>query len=373
MKEAKLRAFFDEILSSADIVINGERPWDIKVHDQRFYSRAIKQGSLGVGEAYMDGWWDCQNLDEFFYRVMPVHAEDKIKRNLTYFVHFSRCIFRNNADRSRAFHVGERHYDIGNELYRRMLDKKMIYSCGYWRDAANLDEAQEAKLDLICKKLAIKAGQRVLDIGCGWGGFSKFAAEKYGVEVLGITVSKEQAEFAAKTCSGLPVEIRLADYRDITDRFDHIVSVGMFEHVGYKNYRTYMETVHSCLKEDGLFLLHTIGSDWSQRNSDPWYDRYIFPNSHLPSMQQISAASERLFVTEDWHNIGPYYYPTLMSWFRNFESSWSSLRVSYDEQFYRMWKYYLLGSAGTFRSRSQQVWQIVFSKKGIPGGYTAER
>lgn len=317
----------------------------------------------------MAGWWDCANLDDFFYRILPTGAEDRFKSNITFLIHLSRCILMNSGCRSRAFHVGEKHYDIGNELYRKMLDKRMVYSCGYWKVADNLDDAQEAKLDLICRKLALQDGDRVLDIGCGWGSFAKYATEKYGVEVVGITVSKEQADLARKLCAGLPVEIRLQDYRNIDEKFDHIVSVGMFEHAGYKNYRTYMETVHKCLKDDGLFLLHTIGSDRSQKNSEPWFDKYIFPNYHIPSVKQIGAAIEGLFVAEDWHNFGFYYDPTLMSWFRNFAGNWDSLRETYDERFYRMWKYYLLSCAGTFRSRCMQVWQIVLSKKGVPGGY----
>jgi cyclopropane-fatty-acyl-phospholipid synthase len=235
----------------------------------------------------------------------------------------------------------------------------------------NLNDGR--KLDLICKKMGLRVGDRILDIGCGWGSFAQYASEKYGVQVVGITVSKEQADLGRKLCGALPVEIRLQDYRDVGEKFDHIVSVGMFEHVGYKNYRTYMETVHRCLKDGGLFLLHTIGSDRSQKNSDPWFDKYIFPNYHIPSTKQIGAAIEGLFIAEDWHNFGFYYYPTLTSWFRNFDSNWYLLRGNYDERFYRMWKYYLLSCAGLFRSRCQQVWQVVLSKKGVAGGYSLIR
>ena len=163
------------------------------------------------------------------------------------------------------------------------------------------------------------------------------------------------------------MEIRLQDYRDIDDKFDHVVSVGMFEHVGRKNYRTYMEKVHNCLKDDGVFLLHTIGDGVSCVNVDPWLDKYIFQNALIPSLKQISGATEGLFITEALQNIGLDYDATLTARFKNFDNNWDKLKGLYDQRFYRMWKYYLLSSAGTFRSRSMQVWQILFSKKGDSG------
>jgi cyclopropane-fatty-acyl-phospholipid synthase len=249
----------------------------------------------------------------------------------------------------------------------------MVYSCAYWKDANNLDDAQEAKLDLICKKLDLHSGSRILDIGCGWGSFARYAAEQYGAEVVGITVSRDQANFARERCAGLPVEIRLQDYRDVEGMFDRIVSVGMFEHVGYKNYRTYMETARRLLKDGGLFLLHTIGRGETRRENDAWIEKYIFPNSMIPSMKQISAAIEKLFVVEDWHNFSADYDATLMAWFRNFDLNWDSLNEQYDVRFYRMWKYYLLSCAAAFRTRHMQVWQIILSKEGVAGGYRSIR
>lgn len=343
------------------------------VKDDRFYSRVLADGSLGLGESYMDGWWECDRLDELFWRIMYFNREEKLKKHWKLLLHLLQSAVFNHGKKARAFQVGKKHYDIGNELYIYMLDKRMVYSCGYWKNAANLDDAQEAKLDLICRKLAFRKGQRLLDIGCGWGGLLKYACERYGIEGTGLTVSKKQAGLAKEICHGLPVEIRLQDYRDIDEKFDHVVSVGMFEHVGYKNYRTYMETVQRCLKDDGLFLLHTIGKNFSDFAMDRWFDKYIFPNSLIPSMKQISESVEKLFVIEDWHNFGPYYDPTLMAWFRNFDDHWHILKEVYDERFYRMWKYYLLSCAGSFRARYVQVWQIVFSKKGVPGGYASIR
>jgi cyclopropane-fatty-acyl-phospholipid synthase len=372
----KINKFQDtaqQLLSVAGIKINGNNPWDISVHNDKFYQVVLSQITLGLGESYMDGWWDCDKLDGFFSRVIRAQIQNDIKKNwgLVYQVMLARVL--NLQSRNRAFQIGEKHYDLGNELFINMLDKRLVYSCAYWQDAQNLDIAQENKLELICRKLGLKPGMKVLDIGCGWGSFGKYAAEKYRVKVVGITVSKEQVELARTLCVGLPVEIRLQDYRDVNEKFDRIVSVGMIEHVGYKNYRIYMEVVRRCLDADGLFLLHTIGGNKSVKSVDPWINKYIFPNGMLPSIQQLSRSVEGLFVVEDWHNFSADYDKTLMAWYANLEKNWDNLKSKYDERFYRMWKYYLLSCAGSFRVRSNQLWQIILSPKGVSGGYKSLR
>ena len=373
MKNEKYKKVVQNLLSACGIAIDGNAPWDINIQNEQFYKRVLSDGSRGLGEAYMDGWWNCEHLDDFFSRLIPSLPEAVIKKNWKLLLHALSARIANQGSKSRAFQIGERHYDIGNDLFENMLDRRMVYSCAYWKECKNLDDAQESKLDLICRKLDLRSGQRVLDIGSGWGSFAKFAVEKYGVEVLGITVSEKQASYSRELCRGLPVDIRLQDYRDVNGTFDHIVSVGMFEHVGMKNYRTFMEVVHRCLKSDGLFLLHTIGHNRSVIANDPWVDKYIFPNSMIPSMKQISASIERLFVLEDLHNIGVDYYATLIAWYKNFQSGWSALRDRYGERFFRMWEYYLLSFAAAFKTRHLQVWQIVLHKNGIPGGYMQVR
>jgi cyclopropane-fatty-acyl-phospholipid synthase len=361
------------ILTQADILLDGSRPCDMKVHNVQLYSRVLSDGSLGLGEAYVDGWWDVPELDQFFFKTLHANLYNQVQFSWSWLWAYIKAKVINLQSKARAFEIGERHYDLGDDLFKAMLDKRMIYSCGYWKNAHNLDEAQEHKLKLICDKLYLKPGMKVLDIGCGWGGFARYAAEHYGVQVVGVTVSKDQARYAQEYCKGLPVEIRLQDYRDIQDTFDRVVSVGMFEHVGYKNHKTYMEVAHRVLKDDGLFLLHTIGGNASTTIPDPWIEKYIFPNGLIPSIAQIGTALEGLFVMEDWHNFGADYDKTLMSWFENFDKNWPSLRDKYGDRFYRMWKYYLLSCAGAFRARSIQLWQIVLSKKGVIGGYTSIR
>ncbi len=372
MTTNSFRKRVESLLALANIRVDGDQPWDIQVHQPSLFHRVLAQGTIGAGEAYMDGWWDCPRLDQFICRFMAAELDRKFRAPAVV-VDILQAKLSNRQRGSRAFQIGPAHYDIGNDLYRQMLDSRMIYSCGYWPEASTLEQAQENKLDLICRKLGLQAGMRVLDIGCGWGGTSKYIAERYDVEVVGCTVSAEQAHLAQEQCQNLPVKILLQDYGAISGSFDRILSIGMFEHVGYKNYRKYMTTVARMLKEDGLFLLQTIGSNKSVIIVDPWIERYIFPKGLLPSAKQITTASEGTFIIEDWHNFGVDYDKTLMAWHENFVAAWPELKQSYDQRFYRMWCYYLLCSAGTFRARKNQLWQIVFSKNGVPGGYRAPR
>jgi len=361
-----------EFFNIAGIKINGEKPYDIKVHNPKFYSRLLSGGSLAMGESYMDGWWDVEKLDEFIFKLLSVKLDKKIITP-RHFISIVNSKMANMQTLSRSKKVAELHYDLNNDFYEKMLDKQMQYTCGYWKNAKNLDEAQEHKLDLVCKKLQLKPGEKVLELGCGWGGFSKYAAEKYGCHVTAYNISKEQIKYGREKCKDLPVEIIEKDYRLAKGTFDKVVSIGLCEHVGYKNYKTLMKLVHKCLKKNGLFLIHTIGKDISVTSINPWINKYIFPNSMLPSLTQISRAAERLFIMEDWHNFGADYDKTLMEWFNNFDKNWLLFKDAYDERFYRMWKFYLLSCAGLFRSRQAQLWQIVFSKDGFPKGYESVR
>lgn len=360
---ADIKQKIEELLTLADIQVNGNRPWDMQVHNEDLYSRILSQGSLGLGEAYMDRWWSTEALDEFMYRVLRANLDREVSVNPAGVWNHLKYRLINPQNHRRVYEVGKRHYDKGNDLFEGMLDKRMTYTCGYWLDVETLDEAQEKKLDMVCSKLGLKPGQRVLDIGCGWGSFARYAAEEYGAEVTGITISREQVELARERCRGLPVEIRLQDYRQLDELFDHIVSLGMFEHVGYRNYRIYMEVASRCLKPDGVFVLHTIGGNRSAESTDPWIEKYIFPNSMIPSIRQIGSAIEDHFIMEQWDNYGLHYDRTLIAWYKNFKESWQELKARYSERFYRMWEYYLLCSAASFRARKNNQWQIILTKK----------
>ncbi len=366
------RTRIEAVLAGAGIAINGPSRTDLHVHDDRLYSRALAHGSLGFGEAYMDGWWDTDDLDGLLFKIVDARLDQRFGGIEDAWL-FVKARLLNLQRGRRAYVIGERHYDLGNDLFEAMLGQRLVYSCGYWKDAANLDSAQDAKLDLVSRKLGLQPGMRILDVGCGWGEALKFAAERYGISGVGVTVSHEQAAYARELCRGLPIEIRVQDYREVHETFDRVFSIGMFEHVGVKNYRTYFEVTRRCLREGGIALLHCIGSNVSSNHTDPWIAKYIFPNSMVPSAEQISNAAEGLFVTEDWHNFGADYDRTLMAWRDNFDAAWPRLAEKYGERFRRMWRYYLSGSAAVFRARQDQLWQLVLSPDGIPGGYRAPR
>ncbi len=361
-----------ELLATAGIAVGGQQPWDMQVHHPATFDRILTQGSLGLGECYMDGWWDCEAVDEFVTRILRTRLDQQVGRAGWIWASL-KARLTNLQSEHRAWQVGEVHYDLGNDLFEAMLDSSMAYSCGYWAQATDLQGAQQAKLDLICQKLQLRPGMTLLDIGCGWGSLMLFAARHYGARCVGLTVSKEQVRLGSAKAGDLPVRFELADYRQFNlqgaQRFDRVASVGMFEHVGHKNYCSYFDMVRRSLCDDGLFLLHTIGKNQAGSAIDPWIERHIFPNGVLPSVSEIGFYSEHDFVMEDWHNFGADYDKTLMAWHQRFEAAWPDLRAKYGERFYRMWRYYLLCCAGTFRSRDNQLWQVVFSPRGQLGGY----
>ncbi len=373
------RQIFTQICTEVGVEIGGANPGDIRVHDDRFFSRVVGDGSLGMGETYVLGWWDCEDLFLFLQRLLSSNqvAFREHAGWRTGFA-FMKARLMNVQKPSQVRQLADAHYNLSNALFENMLGKSMAYSCAYWHSADNLLDAQNRKLDLICRKLGLKQGQRVLDIGCGWGCFARFAAERYSCEVTGITVAKEQSEFAREFCSGLPVEICCCDYRDFNTAreygpFDKAVAIEVMEHVGYRNYRVFMEMIHRQLRSSGLLLVQTQGMNESTRTSDPWITKYIFPGGKIPSMKQIAGAIEKLFVIQDVHNIGIHYGKTLRAWHENFDTYWRDIRrpstAGSSEAFYRMWRYYLVVSCAYFQVRGSPVWQIVLSKGVAKDGY----
>ncbi len=365
-------AIAKDLLDAAGIEVGGSQPWDITVHDNRLWDRVIRDRELGFGESYQDGWWDCPRTDLLLQRLLVLKPQDHISPSKTQLVQTLASALINRQSVKRAKDNASAHYDVGNDLYERMLDSKMIYSCGYWGDAYDLEGAQTAKLDLICRKLRLEPGMKMLDIGCGWGGLAKFAAEKYGVDVVGISPAIEQVRIARERTEGLPVRIEQLDYRDVTGNFDRITSVGMLEHVGPKNFKSFFTACHRLLDADGQMLHHMIGSNETKNRTDPWFDKYIFPGGVTPSLGQLSDASQDYFSIEDVHNFGPDYDRTLMAWWENIEQRWDEI-PHYDERFRRTWSHYLLTSAAAFRVRNLQLWQIVYTRHGrtVPTFVTA--
>ena len=355
-----------QLVAQSGVQFNGTNPWDIQIFDRSVYRRILSHGGLGFGETYMDGLWECDSMDEMVERLLRIDSNGAISNWIKIRLLFDSLRFRllNRQTHQHSTQVIEQHYEAGIDLFSAMLDSSMSYSCAYWQDADNLEQAQQAKLELICRKLELKAGETLLDIGCGWGGLLHYAATNYGVIATGVTLSPEQAAVARQRCSELPVTIIVGDYRELSGSYDKIVSVGMFEHVGHKNYPHFFNLMHRLLHDEGLFLLHTIGYYTSGHNSDAWMDKYIFPGGQLPSAQQLTLPLDGLFLIEDWHNFGHDYARTLMAWWQNFHRAWpNQLQHHYSERFYRMWRYYLMCSIGMFRSRQGHLWQLILTKR----------
>lgn len=351
------------LLSRAGIEIDGSRPWDIVVHDNRFFGRTLTRGVLGFGESYVEGWWDCEALDECVNRILRAGLKDSTvgKRASGRLALAARLLNRQSL---RGAPRGSNHYDRGNDLFAAMLDPWLQYSCAYWDDGDDLAGAQRRKLDLICRKLQLAPGMRLLDIGSGWGGLAAWAAQKHGVEVVGVALSQNQIDLGRERWPLPGVELRRQDYREVEGTFDRIVSVGMLEHVGVRNHGAYFGQIARRLAPDGIALVHTIANNRSFTHSDPFMDRYVFPDSVPPSLAQIGAACEGRLVIEDVHNLGPHYDRTLLAWHENFTAAWAQLAPVYGNRFRRLWSYYLLNSAGAFRARYLQVWQFVLTREG---------
>jgi cyclopropane-fatty-acyl-phospholipid synthase len=350
----------EDLLRAADIRIDGPRPWDIQLHDERLFPRVLAEGTLGFGESYMDGWWDCDALDELCCRVIRARLDERFAFSWRNLLALAGALISNRQTLRRSRWVGQAHYDLGNDFFEAMLDPWMQYSCALFEQGDDLATAQQRKLEMICQRLELRPSLRLLDIGCGWGGLAKYAAENYGCSVLGITISREQQRYAARWCEGLDVRIELRDYREVRGTFDRAVSIGMVEHVGFKNYRTFLRSVADSLGKEGRFLCQGICNPISGFQLDPWIRRYIFPNSVLPSLSRLAKAAEGLFVVENVLNLGPHYDPTLMAWNESFSRAWPSFAERYGDRFLRMWRFYLLSCAGAFRARSLQVYSILF-------------
>ena len=362
------------ILDEAGVTLDGPEPWDPQLNDPRAVRRMIGGGSLGIGEAYMDGEWDCDRLDELARRIMLVDGVDRLLAGWRKALHLVYDKLVNRQNQQRATAVAELHYNLDARFFEQILGESMVYSCAYWRDADSLTEAQLAKLDLVCRKLDLQPNDRLLDIGCGWGSLANHAAEHYGCEVVGVSIAAEQVAFAKERFTNPKIRFVCDDYRSLPEYdlkpFDKIASVGMFEHVGTRNYETFMNIVDKQLRTGGRFLLHTILG----KGQDPWLTKYIFPNGVLCDLQTIMKSVPTSLVLEDLQNLRSDYGKTLHAWYDNLNAAREVDERLQDDRFYRMWRFYLLTSVGGFTAGSRlQVDQMLFTKGGAPETIIAPR
>lgn len=343
-------------------------PLTITVNNKQFYKNMVSNGELGFAESYMDGHWDCSDLSAITYQLLI--NLDKLenalmKQSLTVGAsllkqHISRLFQYNTREISKK--MIEVHYDIGNDLYEKMLGKTMGYTCAYYyKPNMTLDEAQIAKFELVARKLHLKEGMTVLDMGCGWGQQAKYIADKYKVTILAVSLSKEQINWANENNKSDRVTYKLMDYRDVKGKFDRVYSIGMLEHVGLNNYPVFFNKSYDVLKDDGILLVHFISTNPPKAKLSPFIDKYIFPNAYIPKKKDIIGSFlDNKWSLEDWQNIGVSYNTTLLAWYDNIKD-WKGLD-NYDKRFRRMWEFYLLGCASSFKAENDCLWQIVFTK-----------
>ncbi len=357
-----LRRPVEHIFSRAGVSINGTKPWDIRVNDNRFYRDVLINGSLGLGESYMRQQWTTDDLEGLFYRLCSSDLEKTSRRIPSQ--HFSRLFdfFINRQSHARAKSNAEHHYNLGNDLFFEFLGKFKNYSCGYFENADTLDEAQAAKMHKLCQLLDLKKGDRLLDVGGGWGEFAKFAATQYDCDVTSINIAQEQINHAREHCRDTAVEIVKSDYRDMTGTYNKIAVVAMFTHVGHKNYRVFMQTMSGLLEPGGKMVMETVGGLESKTRCEPWTDKYIFPGGLIPSMEQIDHSVRGLFKRDSVHEFGHHYAVTLQHWHRNFIEAWPRLRAHYSESMRLMFEYFFLSVAGDFRAKGLLHYHIAFSK-----------
>jgi cyclopropane-fatty-acyl-phospholipid synthase len=367
-----VKAIVEEILDAAEIEINGSAQDSIQIHNPNFYKRVVQFRELGLGESYMDGWWECQAMDQMLTKLLNSDVHKRLKLSIPILWHFAKSILLNRQTLTKAAANAKFHYNIGNDLYERMLDREMVYSCAYWDGSPDLEAAQIAKMDLICRKLKLEPGMKLLDIGSGWGGFLRYTVKNYGVVGTGISPADQQIILAKEKSRGLNIEFQQLDYRKLTGKFDRIVSIGMMEHVGPKNYKTFFQKCEDLLEPNGMMLHHTITANTPTNSTNPFFDKYIFAGGILPSLTGLARSSEGKFIIEDVHNFGPDYDKTLMQWYKNINAKWSEI-PQYDLRFRKMWNFYLLASAAAFRSRSIQLLQAVFRPPHAAGKYLSVR
>jgi cyclopropane-fatty-acyl-phospholipid synthase len=348
-------------------------PVAIRLAD-RGAERAIgRNPALGFGEMFMDGRLTIESgdirslLDLIGYNIRwekenPVRAA--LWRPLRHAAIWDTWNWKRRARRNAAHH-----YDLGNRFYDLFLDRERQYSCAYFTAGAqDLDSAQAAKMALVAAKLRLAPGQLVLDIGCGWGGLALHLARSADVDVLGITLSEEQLRHARARAAaeGLDKRVRfeLLDWRDVEGRFDRIVSVGMFEHVGPPHYRAFLARCRALMSEDGLMLLHTIGRADGPGATDPWIAKYIFPGGYVPALSQIAPAIEKSWLwLADLEVLRGHYALTLGAWYERVQSARDEIVALYDERFFRMWSFYLAGGIAAFRHGGHVVFQLQLARR----------
>lgn len=365
-------------LEKAGIAIGGPNDFDIHVNDDRFYEMFFKDRTVGAGEAYTEGFWDVKDLKLLAEKIF---LSGKLDHQYGF---LNNLIYQLNKAQGKlkALFDIKKTYDHNIELYRAMLDKRLLYTCAYWNNidysVANLDLAQEQKLELVCQKLGLHQqpkGQSILDYGCGFAGFAKYAHEKYGAKVVGITISKLQYKVAKEICKGLPIEIRFQDYRDIPkgELYDHLVALGIIEHITVKNAREFILNAKSHLKnekyQDNRFVLHGMFTNGTEHRIDPWMEKYIFPGAEIFTFKHLFDMIHGVFYCQDFHPFGPDYSLTADAWYQRLEMNYGNLLPSeQNNEFMRTFEFYLKTASASFLTQRNNLMQMVLTHGPVING-----
>jgi cyclopropane-fatty-acyl-phospholipid synthase len=359
------------LLERCGLAINGPAARDPQIHDERVYARLLKNGSVGAGEAFMDGWWDARDLSGCLEAVLRADLDAQF-RGALFREKFRELRFQwlNRQTRELSRRVARDHYDLPFEFWRRMLGKTMQYSCAYWeRGARDLDEAQVAKMELICRKLQLEEGLSVLETACGWGSLAHHMAAHHGVRVKAFTLSEQQYRYAVAHYSHPRVEFFCADYRDFAarhqgEKFDRIASIGLVEHVGRRNLDVFFRMIQRFMKPEGWALVHGMGKQTPEA-TDPWITRYIFPGGEIPRLSHLVDSISRCALNvEDLHNLGLSYIPTLRAWLQSLSEP--AGEGAPQGRALRMWVYFLSLSIAAFEARKLQLYHFILSHHGAP-------
>lgn len=349
------------LLREANIEPNGASPWDPQIKDERFYRTVLLRGSVGLGDAYLNGWWECADISGFILRIIKSGIHLRVPR-VDIFLRRLRFGLIDAQNRIRSKRVAELHYDEDPYIFEVMLGSTNSYTCARWKGVITLDAAQQQKMDLLCKKAGLSSGMTVLDIGSGWGGFLAYAAERYQVRGIGLTISKTQLDYARKRYGNLPVEFRLQDYRDFVGGVDAVVSICVIEHVGSDHYREYFQKVRETLtREDGFFAMQCILACDTQARMDPWTEKHIFPNGILPTLERIENAVEGILHIVDREFFRDDYVRTFSAWYENLVRNKNAIIARCGVRYFRKYEYYLCLYIAGFGSGRIDVGQFVLS------------